>query len=129
MTTPNNGGAALAEVLALLAKATPGEWKARPEQAIVILGGNAGGFCIADCPHAGDNSAAICAAVNYLRSHGAAIAELIAADKEYDSARGLVRQTEATYGKRSAAAGRARAALDLANERRALALSNIEGDK
>lgn len=62
-----------------------------------------------------------------LRSHGEAIAELIEADKEYDAALGLVRQTEATYGKRSAAAGRARAALDLANERRAAALSNIEG--
>lgn len=128
------GGGGLAEVLSLLGKATPGEWRARTEQAIVILGENAGGFCIAECPHAGDNAAAIAASVNYLRSHGPAVAELIAADKEYDEARAALNEASKSvpgmgYPKWAEQYDAAEDRFAFAENRRAAALSNIEGGR
>lgn len=61
------------------------------------------------------------------RQARAAVAELVESDRQYDNARKLVRKAESIYGKRSAAAKSARVALSLASERRAAALSNIEG--
>jgi len=86
---PAGGG--LAEVLAVLAKATPGRWETwgeptHDDPSTKIAAGNA---FIATTLAGNDsnNAAAIIAAVNYLRSHGEAIGELIEADKEYDEAR------------------------------------------
>jgi hypothetical protein len=67
------------EAVALLAeKATPGKWRCRPEDGVVILGGNCGGFSIEHCPDASSNAKLITAAINFLRTHHAEIAEALA---------------------------------------------------
>src|SRR5690606_28943342 len=73
---PAGGG--LAEVLAVLAKATPGEWfQSEPNYHTANIGISGPDYVIADMcadgygPDTQDaNAAALTAAVNYLRSHG-----------------------------------------------------------
>jgi hypothetical protein len=91
----------LAEALALLREATPGPWEtsARCDYATHWEVCDCGGPVEPDgktkviaevqdyCMAAEGDAEAIAAAVNYLRSHGEAIRELVEADKEYDEAR------------------------------------------
>lgn len=93
MTSPNDKpvGDGLAEVMGLLGKATPRNWyvgETLRAEALAVVGD--GDSVVCEFPDriggAEDDAAAIAAAVNYLRSHGEAIRELVEADREYDEA-------------------------------------------
>lgn len=102
MTTERNaqGVDGLAEVMELIREATPGPWETASscEYATHWEVCDCGGAFEPDgktkviavvqdyCTAAEGDAAAIAAAVNYLRSHGEAIRELVEADREYDAA-------------------------------------------
>lgn len=63
-------------VARLAEKATPGEWLYRQGTAVVILGQGAGGFDLSCCPQPEGNAQTIAAAVNFIRTHHAEIADM-----------------------------------------------------
>jgi hypothetical protein len=136
MTTERNaqGVDGLAEVMGLIRKADFREvrWGWRDDKdapgSLFHEPRHGHAYALAMCPRYGKddwekNAKALAAAVNYLRSHGEAIRELVEADREYDEARAAYSakapcgigesdsRTDDDYAPLGAAIARRRAAL------------------